>query len=331
MNFSDVYVFKKVAQTLSFTKAARQIGSSRSAVSKRICRLEQDLGVMLVNRSTRSVSLTEAGRTFHLHTSEIDTKIERAAEFIRGSDLEPSGTVAFTIPSSLGNALLPTLITHFQSTWPKLKFNINFDDGLVDLIAGSFDVAIRIAQKLTDSSLISRRLGSTRRVLAASPGYLDRHGVPDNVLELAKHRCLGLGNALNTSSTWHFQEDGKAAEIACEYIISANSYAPLISAACLGSGILYVPEICIHAELIRQDLRVILPDTSDPNPYGIYAVYPHRNAAAKVKVLVNFIERELAAVGSLDSWPGTDEDSVDLSQRRNVAAAMPAVRSGKNF
>lgn len=307
MNFSDVYVFKKVAQTLSFTKAARTVGSSRSAISKRISRLEQDLGVMLINRSTRSVSLTEAGRVFHKYTSDVDTTIERAAEIVRGSDLEPSGTVAFTMPSSLGSALLPALVAHFQTTWPQLKLNINFDDEVVDLISRGFDVAIRIAQKLTDSCLISRRLGATRRVLAASPAYLERYGTPAHHHDLRTHRLLGLRSEPGNNANWHFLEGGKSVDADYDFVISANSYAQLIQAACLNGGILYVPDICIHKELLQQKLRVIMPEITDAEPYGIYAVYPHRNAAAKVKVLVNFIERELASAGSLESWTGAFE------------------------
>lgn len=331
MNFSDVYVFKKVAQTLSFTKAARKVGSSRSAISKRISRLEQDLGVMLVNRSTRSVSLTEAGRTFHKYTSDVDTAIERAAEIVRGSDLEPCGTVAFTMPSSLGNALLPTLIAHFQTTWPQLKLNINFDDEVVDLISRGYDVAIRIAQKMTDSCLISRRLGSTRKVLAASPAYLERYGTPADVRELRTHRFLGLRNAPGTTATWHFMDDRKPAEIDCDYVISANSYSQLIQAACLHSGILYVPAVCIHKELMHQKLRVIMPEYTDKEPYGIFAVYPHRNTAAKVKVLVNFIERELAAVESLESWTDTVETgNVDELPANSMRHGKPS-RAGKHL
>jgi DNA-binding transcriptional LysR family regulator len=317
MNLSDVYVFKKVAATLSFTQAARQIGSSRSSISKKINRLEQDLGVVLINRSTRSVSLTEAGRIFHRHTSEIDTKIERAADVVRGSDVQPTGTVAFTIPSSLGAALMPALITQFQSTWPELKFNIHFDDRLIDLIAGSFDLAIRISQKLDDSSLISRRLASTRKVLAASPGYLDKHGVPADISALKDHRCLGLASAVQTDSIWRLQDQDSVVEVPCTYSISANNNLALVLAACLNNGIVYLPEICISNELLQQRLQLILPEASDPQPYGIYAVYPHRNAAAKVKVLVNFIERELSGMPAIDRWDPLSEPS---DQPNEIAA-----------
>lgn len=147
MDLSDVYVFKKVATTLSFAKAARQIGTSRSSISKKIRRLEQDLGVVLVNRTTRSVSLTEAGRTFHEQTCEVEATIEHAADIVRGTDQQPQGTIAFTIPSTLGAALMPALITKFHTTWPMLNINIHFDDHRVDMINESFDLAIRISKK----------------------------------------------------------------------------------------------------------------------------------------------------------------------------------------
>ena len=322
MNLSDVYVFKKVATTLSFTKAARQIGSSRSAISKKISRLEQDLGVVLINRSTRSLSLTEAGRTFHKHTSEIDSKIERAADIVRGTDLQPRGTVAFTVPSSIGAALMPALVTQFQTSWPELKFSIHFDDGLTDLVGGGFDLAIRISRKLDDSSLISRRLTSTTGVLAASPGYLDKYGVPASISELKDHRCLGLGSAVRTGSNWRLQDQGRIVEIPCVYSISANNHLALILAACLDNGIIYLPEICISNELLQQRLRIILPESSLPQLYGVYAVYPHRNAAAKVKVLVNFIEGELSSIPTIDRWAPLLRDS---SQSQEQAAAGSAV------
>jgi DNA-binding transcriptional LysR family regulator len=298
MNISDVFTFNKVAKTLSFTKAARLIGSSRSAVSKRISRLEEDLGVMLINRSTRSVNLTEAGRIFHQHTSELDSKIERAADVVRAADERPSGTVKFSVPSSLGTALMPALLTQVQSTWPDLRFDIHFHDRVVDLIAGGFDLAIQISQKLDDSNLISRRLATSRRVLAAAPGYLEQNGVPTEIAELKEHRCLSSGVAAQTVTSWRLQDQDSITEVACASSISANNNVALVLAACLDHGIIYLPEICMYNELLQQRLQIILPEASDPEPYGIYAVYPHRNAAAKVTVLVDFIEQQVASLQS---------------------------------
>ena len=301
MNLSDVYVFKKVASTLSFTKAARQIGLSRSAVSKQVSRLEQDLGVVLINRTTRSVNLTEAGRTFDSNTSDIDTTIERAASLVRGADLSPHGTVSFALPSALGAELLPPLTTQFRARWPELRLHIRFDDTVQDMVATNLDLAIRISKRLSDSSLISRRLITTKRVFAASPAYLSDYGVPSGPSDLSRHHCIGIASAAKTGATWRFIEDGHKINVGTTFSISANNHLALIFAACLGSGIIAIPEICIAGELARGQLRKI-PSLVDPESLGVYALYPHRNAAAKVKVLVEFIEEMLAKLLEGELW-----------------------------
>ncbi len=313
MNLSDVYVFKKVASTLSFTKAARQAGVSRSAVSKQVSRLERDLGVVLINRTTRSVYLTEAGRSFDSNTSAVDATIERAADLVRGADLSPLGTVSFTLPSGLGSALMPALTTQFQPRWPELRLNIQFDDRGRCLMADNLDLAIVISERLMDSSLISRRLASTRKVLAASPRYLREHGSPRNPSELKNHRCLGLGSAVKSGTIWKLREGDKTIDVPTTFALSANNNLALILAACLDSGIVYIPEICIAGELARNQLQII-PGCVDPERYGIYALYPHRNAAAKVKVLVDFIENMLGTVASLDRWAPLTERVADASE-----------------
>ncbi len=300
MHLSDVHAFNKVAFSLSFTRAATQIGFSRSAITKKIGRLEQDLGVVLLNRSTRSVSLTEAGRVFHEHTSAIDNIIAQATDVVRGADRQPSGTVAFTIPSSLGTALMPALTTQFQSNWPELNLNIHFDDGLVDLIAGGYDLAIRVSQELSDSNLVARRLASTRQVLAASPAYLDKYGVPTDISQLKDHRWLGLGSTGQKSTIWRLQDQDCIVDVPNTLSIAANNSLALVQAACMGTGIVYLPKICMSNEILQQKLQIILPESSDPQPYSIYAVFPHRNSAAKVKVLVDFIEQELNSLHMID-------------------------------
>lgn len=301
LNLSDVYVFKKVASTLSFTRAARQLGVSKSAVSKQVSRLEVNLGVVLINRTTRSVNLTEAGRTFDAHTAKIDTTIEHAADLVRGADLSPQGIVSFALPSGLGAALMPALTIEFPAHWPELRLNVRFDDRVPDLIAGNLDLAIRISKKLTDSSLISRRLATTRKVLAASPKYLQENGIPQSPSELKNHRCLGLGSAVKPGASWTFLEGEKTIDVATTFSLSTNSNLALILAACLDSGIIFVPEICVAGEIARSQLEII-SNCVDPEPYGVYALYPHRNAATKVKILVDFIEQILPTVASLDRW-----------------------------
>lgn len=299
VNLSDVYVFKKIASTLSFTEAARQIGVSRSAVSKQLTRLEKNLGVVLINRTTRSVSLTEAGRAFDSNTPEVDVTVERALELVRGADQSPLGTVACALPSSLGVAILPMLVTKFAQHWPELRLNIQFDDFGKDLISNNLDLAVRVSRRLVDSSLISKRLASTRMVFAASPKYLEEEGVPSHASDLQRHRCIGIGTPVESTTSWHLRTPAGNVRIGLDLVLSTNSELGLIRAACLGAGIIRVPELCIRQELATNQLQSI-EGLDEPESAGIYALYPRRNSAVKVKVLVDFIEQGLNEIASAD-------------------------------
>ena len=294
------------------------MGVSRSAVSKQIGRLETDLGVVLLHRTTRSVNLTEAGRVFDAKTAKIDRTLEQAVEDARCSIERPQGTVSFTLPSAMGSALMPALTTSFQNRWPDLTLNIHFEDEMRDLIADNLDLAIRISRKLPDSSLISRRLATTKKVLAASPRYLEKFGVPQNPSDLEEHSCLGRGSATTSGATWSLLNDDEPVDASVSFALSTNNNLATILAACLDAGIVYVPETCIQGELSRGQLQII-PGLADPEPLGVYAIYPHRNAAAKVKVLVDFIEGMLPDLASLDRW-------IPLTDR--VAEASGAIKVG---
>lgn len=300
MNISDVVIFNKVAATLSFTRAAMLAGSSRSTVSKKINRLEGALGVILINRSTRSVTLTEAGRDFYSHTSEIDLTLEHAADLVRGSDLQPSGTVKLSLPSSFGAMFLPSLITQFQKSWPEIIIDIHVEDHEVDLIAGAYELAILVSHKLKDSNLISQRLGSTPKVLAASPAYLKKFGMPRSLQDLKNHRCLGFGCGNSNGTAWRFDTCDKIVEVRCTFPVTTDNAQALIDAARCDNGIIYVPRAYITDELTQKRLEHILPDSHVPESYGIFAVYPHRKVAAKVKVLVDFIDQEMKSQGIAD-------------------------------
>lgn len=292
MNLSDVDVFKKLATTLSFTEVARQVGVSRSTISKKLSRLEGDLGVVLLNRTTRRVSLTEAGQIFDENTADIDQTLERAAALIRGTDQTPQGTVSVTVPTALGTVLLPALVSRFQPSWPEIMLDIQYEDQPEDLISRDVDLMILISKKLRDSSLIARRLVLTPRVLAASPRYVGDHGLPVEPADLKNHRCLGLGHGVKTGVTWRFSGEEKDEHVHLELSMTSNSLSALIAAACLHNGVIFVPAICIAHELERGELQII-PGFSCPDRYGVYAVYRHRNTTAKVKVLVEFIEKVL--------------------------------------
>lgn len=296
----DVHVFNYVARTRSFTAAAREVGVSRSSISKKISRLEQTLGVTLLNRNTRNVNLTEAGRTFFEHTSEAATAIEQAAEVVKTSDKKPTGTVGLSVSSSLGATILLPLVTRFQLAWPDVKINLNVEHDVVDLISSGNDLAIRMAPKLEDSSLISKRLGTTKMVLAASPGYLKRFGTPARPEDLRDHCCLAYVGCALGGESWRFRRNNEDFEIPTASSIVCNDAQTLIDAACLDNGIIHLPHICICKEISRGRLQTILLDDLAPTRYGIFAIYPHRHVATKVKVLVEFLEQELRSLPSIE-------------------------------
>lgn len=300
MNPSDVYVFNKVAKSLSFTIAAREVGASRSAVSKRIARLEKSLGVMLLNRNTRSVSLTEAGRTLFRNTSEVDLIIERAVNNIRTAEQELVGTVRLSLPSGFGTSLLPSIITRFRKTWPEVKIDVHIDDHDIDLIAGGYDLAIVVSGKLDDSSLVCRRLGSTDKILVASPGYLGRFGIPSRLKDLEKHFFLGFHKNLTNGPPWRFESRDNVFEVSCSHSVMTDNIQALVDAACLDNGMIYVPRVFVRSQLEQGLLTQVLTDSYIPEPVGIFALYPHRNAAAKVKVLVEFVDQEMKSLGMIE-------------------------------
>ena len=305
MNIADIAVFNKVAETLSFTRAGEIIGMNRSAVSKRIARLENDLGVILFNRSPRSISLTEAGHKFYTHTVTLDHTINTAAEAIHDTHQRPSGVLSFTMPTSLGASLIPPLMKEFQKNWPDVCLNAHLDERYVDIIGEGLDIAIRIAKKMNDSSLMARRIASTPEILVASPGYLERRGRPVHVRELKSHLCLTLSKR---EVIWRFARQGETFEVPLNCTTSSNNDQALLLIACLDGGILRVPKLLVEADLKVGRLEQVLDKFTSPPDYGIYAIYPNRNPPAKVKVFIDFVEEQLQQMSDIDRWEPFDKN-----------------------
>lgn len=306
MNAADVQVFSRVAQTGNFSEAAEQLGLTRSAISKCIIRLEKRLGVVLINRSTRSSSLTDAGRRFYEHAREVDDALEKAIAAVSGGDQDVVGNLSVSMPTSLGAAMTPLIVDEFRQTWPRLTLSLHFDDRYLDLIGGSIDVAIRVARRLSDSNLLSKRLGTTRGILVASPSYLARFGTPKSLEELKNHRCLDLGRPDRSRVVWRFRTPNGTIEMPVECVINANTDLPLILAACMDQGILFTQEIVVGNELAQGRLQEILPGYTRTQSWGIYAVYPNHGPPAKVRALINFVEQQLPYLANVDRWAPFD-------------------------
>ena len=290
MNIADIAVFNKVAETLSFTRAGELIGMTRSAVSKRIARLENDLGVVLFNRSPRSICLTEAGQKFYNHTVSIDHTTNQAAEAIHDTNQRPSGVLSFSLSNNLAVALIPELLQESRRKWPDLKLDVHTSEQFVDIIGEGFDVVIRIAKKLNDSSLMARRLANCPEVLVAAPSYLERNGVPRHVRDLKDHRCVTL---LKREVVWRFVNGEETFDVPVNMASTTNNDFVLFTIVRQGGGIVRCPKIQVERDLRSGELVTILDEFKSPDEYGVYALYPYRNPPAKVRVFLDYIEAQL--------------------------------------
>ncbi|MDX1403261.1 MAG: LysR family transcriptional regulator [Woeseiaceae bacterium] len=298
----DLYLFAKVAETLSLREAALQLQLARSTVSKRLSRFEKELGVKLFNRSTRRISLTDSGRRLYQQWHDVSRSIDSALATVRDADQILSGTLRVNMPSSLGSALMPDLMGDFRRQCPDLKLSIDFFDQHVDVVGQGYDVVIRTARRLPDSRLIARRLASSPRILAASPQYIERHGQPRKLEDLRDHHCLALGRQSERQVVWSFDSNNGPVDISLNPAFAANNELALVLAACLGVGILYTPKILIENELQLERLRVLGIRKYEWPSYGLYAIYPKENPSAKVKAFVDFVERRLGSLATADRW-----------------------------
>lgn len=262
-----------------------------SSVSRHVTALERELGVSLLHRNTRCVSLTEAGRRLSAHWQRIADEIELALDDVRGLDEVPTGTLYVSLPSSLGVTLMPALVSRFLPEWRDLRLTVDLRERCVDLVGNGFDAAIRVARTLPDSELAGRRLAATPCVLAASPEYLDKRGRPCHPSDLKRHDCLVIGYTGEHRVAWHFTSTDGPVEIRVEPVFAANNDITLILAACLGAGIIYTSELLIASELRQGYLETIDFDGITQHQVGVYALFPKPNPPSKVRLFVDFVER----------------------------------------
>ncbi len=280
-------VFVKVAQAGSFSAAASQLGMSKSTVSKHIVALEERLGVLLINRTTRRLSLTEVGEAYCDCCLKIVQEIEEAELSTIGLNAEPRGTLKISAPMSFGILYLSPLIPQFVNLWPKIDFDLNLNDRRVDILDEGYDLAIRIGP-LEDSSLIARKLSESQMMAVASPGYLKRHGTPQHPEELVDHVCLTYAYGRMRDS-WRFKGPDGPVQVRVESGFHVNNGDAMEVVARGGVGIALLPAFIVHQSIKSGELVRILQDFDlgcDP----VSAVYPHnRHVSAKVRTFVEFL------------------------------------------
>ncbi len=294
--------FTKVVSLGTYAEAGRQLGLTRSAVSKGVIELEQILGARLLDRTTRKVSPTEAGRAYYERCLAILADIEETELQVSRLHDEPKGTLKLNAPMSFGILHVNAAIAEFMAAYPDLKIELLLNDRMVDPIEEGFDVTIRIAD-LADSSLIARKLGPGRRVLAASPGYISTHGRPETPSDLANHACLNYGHT-TVLQRWQLTQDGKTLSVPINSRLCSNNGDALRDAALSGQGIAKLPTFLVGEDIRSGRLQVILPDYP-PTELGIYALYaPNKYLAAKTRVLIDFLVERFGPEPPWDAFMG---------------------------
>ncbi|MBI1204168.1 MAG: LysR family transcriptional regulator [Rhodopseudomonas sp.] len=292
---TSLEVFSKVAATGSFSAAGRALNLSQTMVTKHIAALESRLGIRLFHRSTRRLSITDAGRSYLESAERILTEMEAADSAVAADRIEPRGTLRLSVPVSFGSREIAPLLAEFSQRHPMVTVELGLNDRYVDLAEEGWDLTIRIGS-LSNSSLIARRLAPCRTVVCAAPSYLKAHGTPRRTAELPAHICLGYTLARTSQADrWTF---GQYDEITVPIsgTLRANNGDALRAAAVAGQGIIYQPTFIVADDLRAGRLVEIGLDQPTQELGGIYAVYlPDRNPAAKVRAFIDFVAERFAA------------------------------------
>jgi DNA-binding transcriptional LysR family regulator len=283
----DILAFIKVVDTKSFTAAAERLNLSKSVVSRRVAELENRLGARLLNRTTRKLSLTEVGMAYYERCTRILADLEEAEQAVADLHATPRGCLRVNAPVSFGLLHLAPAVTEFMERYPDILIEMDLSDRYVDLIDEGYDLAVRIG-RLRDSSLIAKRLAPSRRVVCASPSYLEKHGTPATPEDLAHHNCLIYTN-VPTAEQWLFSVGGEIQPVRVSGTLRSNNGDLLRSAAMSGLGIIAMPTFMCGDALHSGALKAFLLDYAVAES-TIYAIYPqNRHLSPKVRVFVDFL------------------------------------------
>jgi DNA-binding transcriptional LysR family regulator len=315
-NLGDIETFARVASSSSMTAAASELGVAVGVVSKRIQRLEAKLGARLVERTTRRLTLTEAGAGFHQRVNRILEAFEEAVDFTSEVSSSLRGVLRMTAPASFGRKHVAPHLPRFLDSHPSLEIELDLSDDCVDIVRRGFHVALRIGD-LPDSSLISRRLAPIHRVLCAAPSYIARFGEPGTIADLAAHNLLAPDN----QDCWSLEGPSGSVALPVRGRLRTNSCEAVREAAKVGFGIALRSTWDIGAELASGELQVVLPAYRSTGRTSLFALFPNRDLPAKVRMFVDF------AVGLYGPRPYWDRGRQGDENRALVEAdiSRPAV------
>lgn len=296
--FLEMQTFNAVVDAGSFVKAADALDLSKAAVSRYVVDMETRLGVRLLHRTTRKLSLTEEGQVFYARSKELLAELQEAEDEVTARVDAASGLLRINAPFTFGILHLAPLWGAFKALHPKVSLDVTLADRLVDLVEEGYDVAIRIA-KLENSSLVSKRLATTRIVLCASPQYLAQHGTPQHPSELINH-AINSYSYRSAKDEWTFTGPQGSVSVKTKPCIHTNNGDTCRAAALSHQGVILQPTFLVGKDLADGSLVELMPSYRSEE-LGIYAVYPTRkHVSAKVRALIEFLATHFAGRGP--SW-----------------------------
>lgn len=290
--------FVRVVEHGAFGRAAEDLSASRASVTEAIGQLEKRLGVRLLNRTTRRLSLTDEGRSYYDDCVRVLDQIAEAEDKLSGARLSPRGRLRVSVPQSFVNEVFFPALADFMARYPQLSVEVMITDRAVNLIEEGIDCALRAVEIPPDSGLVARTLSSSRWLTCASPAYLDAHGAPECIEDLAQHECIRfISPSTGRPRDWVFEEEGQLRTCVPYGNLRLTSLGAATEAAVAGSGIAQVPDALAFSALLGGTLRAVLTERVAPAP-PIMLVYPgNRYLTAKVRAFGEFFADVFPAQG----------------------------------
>lgn len=297
----SLIIFMRSAQCCSFSEAARQLGIAPSAVSRAVLRLEDELGVRLLERTTRSLTLTEAGNRFYERCQQILNDLEEAELEVKQLQSTPIGTLRLDLSFTFGKLHIAPALLQFAAQYPELNLNVSFNDRLIDVIEEGIDATVRIGMN-SDSSLIMHYLATARYITCASPRYLAQYGTPTTPAELLQHRCVNfIFPQTRREHNWKFEQNGKSIDFSVDSYLRFDNSEVILDAVIQGAGVVQFPKFIAAQAISRGDLCLILQSYAPQVGLPIVVLYPQkRYLSAKVRAFVEFMRELMAALKQVD-------------------------------
>ncbi|WP_318520855.1 LysR family transcriptional regulator [Photobacterium leiognathi] len=288
--FDGIALFVQVVKSGGFGAAAQAMGHSNSYVSKEIVKLENRLGVRLLNRTTRSISLTPEGKSYYQECLQLISDAEQAVAHITQSTVAPKGTLKISCPVWFGKHYLKHVFSAYLTRYPDVMIDLDMSDKAIDVIGDGYDLVIRASAKLDESSLICKRIYSSRICTVASPEYIAKHGRPIHPTELSSHHCFCYSN-LKKSNIWDYMDKaGNQTSVEVHQRIRSNNTEMSLALVCNGDGIIRLPEFYIEQQIKTGELILLFEDYVFPM-VDVYALYPTRkHLASKVRCFLDLID-----------------------------------------